>query len=99
MIVINKHHHGGQVPPGAVNIMRGTPFGNPFTISEHLPRGEVVRRFRIYLWDRIRTEPGYAEQVKALHGRDLCCCCAPAACHGDVLAKAAAWLSAAEHAP
>lgn len=34
-------------------------------------------------------------QVRALHGRDLCSCCAPAACHGDVLRRAAVYLSQA----
>jgi len=37
--------------------------------------------------------PGFAADVRSLHGRDLCCCCAPLACHADVLASAAAFLS------
>lgn len=93
MAVLNKYHHGSKVPPGAVNIMRGTPFGNPFEIGKHGDRAEVVRLYRVDLWRRLRSEPDFAAQVKALHGRDLCCCCAPAACHGDVLASAAAWLN------
>lgn len=39
-----------------------------------------------------RGDPAFAAQVRALHGRDLCCCCAPAACHAHVLERAAAWL-------
>lgn len=93
MTVLNKHHHGGKVPPGAANIMRGTPFGNPFVIGVHGDRAEVIRRYRVWLRDRLLSEPAFADQVRALHGRDLCCCCAPAACHGDVLASAAAWLA------
>lgn len=93
MAVLNKYHHGGRVPDGAVNIMRGTPFGNPFVIGRDGDRAEVVARFRTWLWARLRDDPAFAEQVRALHGRDVCCCCAPAACHGDVLLKAAAWLS------
>lgn len=95
MAVLNKYHHGGKVPPGAVNIMRGTPFGNPFEIGKHGDRAEVVRLFRDLLWRRMQDDKAFSEQVKALHGRDLCCCCAPAACHGDVLASAAAWLNQA----
>lgn len=91
MAVLNKHHHDGKVPPGAVNIMRGTPFGNPFAMVE-MTRDEVVAAFRTYLWDRIKSDPDFATQVRALHGKDLCCCCAPLACHGDVLERAAAWL-------
>lgn len=103
MAVLNLHHHGGRVPPGAVNVMRGTPFGNPFVIGRDGGRAEVVRRYRIWLWSRLRSDPDFAGMVRALYGRDLCCCCAPAACHGDVLARAAAWLAAggdvAEAAP
>ena len=91
--VLNKHHHGGRVPDGAVNIMRGTPFGNPFVIGADGDRDHVIARFRGYLWSRISKDPNFASQVRELHGRDLCCCCAPAACHGDVLARAAAWLA------
>ena len=29
----------------------------------------------------------------ALHGATVCCCCAPAPCHGDVLLAAAAWVA------
>lgn len=93
MAVLNKHHHGNLVPPGAVNIMRGTPFGNPFVMGRDGDRGEVVRRYRVWLWGRLQADPVFAERVRALHGRDLCCCCAPAACHGDILARAAAWLN------
>lgn len=92
MAVLNKYHHGGKVPPGAVNIMRGTPWGNPFTMVE-MTRDEVVAAFRCYLWGRIKSDPDFSDKVRALHGRDLCCCCAPLACHGDVLERAAAWLA------
>lgn len=93
MAVLNKYHHGGRVPEGAVDIMRGTPWGNPFVIGVHGDRAEVVARYRRMLFFRIKTEPDFADSVRALHGRDLCCCCAPAACHGDVLQSAAAWLN------
>lgn len=95
MAVLNKYHHGGKVPPGAVNIMRGTPFGNPFPVggAGGLTRDEAVDQFRRWLWNRLKTEPEFATQVRALHGRDLCCCCAPKRCHGDVLANAADYLA------
>lgn len=96
MAVLNKYHHGGCVPPGAVNIMRGTIFGNPFPVGrgfQGLIRAESISRYRVYLWERLQREPEFAAQVRALHGRDLCCCCAPAACHGHVLERAAAWLA------
>lgn len=93
MAVLNKYHHGGKVPPGAVDVMRGTPFGNPFPITERRTREQAVEEFRQFLWDMIKADPVFAAQVRALHGRDLCCCCAPKACHADVLERAAAWLA------
>jgi len=90
--VLNKHHHGGKVPPGAVNIMRGTPFGNPFVLGRDGDRAAVVERYRQWLWQKLQADAAFVEQVRELHGRDLCCCCAPLACHGDVLARAASWL-------
>lgn len=92
MAVLNIFHHGQRTPPGAVNIMRGTEFGNPFKIGEHGGRATVVELYRKWLWRKLKTDPAYAAKVRALHGKDLCCCCAPNACHGDVLARAAEWL-------
>lgn len=92
MAVLNKYHHGGKVPAGAVDIMRGTLWGNPFAIGVHGDRAQVVEAYRKYLWGYIRIKPEFAAQVRELHGKDLCCCCAPLACHGDVLERAAAWL-------
>ena len=93
MPVINKYHHGGQVPAGAINIMRGSSFGNPFVIGQDGTREEVIEKFRVWLWDKLKKDPVFADQVRGLHGRDLCCVCAPQACHGDVLMAAAKWLA------
>lgn len=96
MTVLNKYHHGGKVPDGAVDIMRGTEHGNPFVIGRDGDRAEVIAKYRRHLFRLIQHKPGYADKVRALHGRDLCCCCAPKACHGHVLEAAAAWLSSSE---
>ena len=90
MPVFNKYHKG--VPADAINIMRGSPWGNPYPISATHPRAEVIERFRSDLWQRIRVDPVYADAVRQLHGKNLVCCCKPAACHGDVLEAAALWL-------
>lgn len=93
-VVINKHHYGGQSPPDAVNIMRGSPFGNPFPVGPNqYTREQAIDLYRYYLWKRLQLEPSFARQVRELQGRRLCCCCAPLACHGDVLARAAEWLN------
>lgn len=100
MAVLNKHHHGGRVPPGAVDIMRGSPFGNPFRVGTgpgQYTRDQAVARYRHWLWRRIHADADFRAAVRSLHGRDLCCCCAPLPCHGDVLERAAMWLN--EHHP
>lgn len=81
------------MPPGAVNIMRGTPYGNPFVIGKDGDRAEVVEKFRRHLWQLLKYDITWQDGVRELYGKDLCCCCAPLACHGDVLERAAAWLT------
>lgn len=91
MAVLNKYH--GPPPAGAVSIMRPGPWGNPFSIPGDGTRDKVVEKYRRWLWAKIKADPAFAARVRELHGKDLVCCCAPAACHGDVLARAAAWLA------
>lgn len=91
MPVINKYHFG-CIPPHAINIMRGTPYGNPFVLGKDGTRDEVLRKFKIYLWKRLKEDTAFRKKVAALHGQTLCCCCKPKPCHGDVLLAASAWL-------
>ena len=93
MAVLNKYHYRGAVPEGAINIMRGTPYGNPFVIGKDGDRGEVLTKYRRWLWDKVKQDQAYADQIKDLYGHDLCCCCAPAPCHGEILDAAAIWLN------
>lgn len=69
-------------PPDAVNIMRGTPYGNPFVIGVDGDRAAVITAYRIWLAGRPELQTRIR---KDLRGKDLKCCCAPRACHGDVL--------------
>ena len=75
----------------AVRIDRGTRWGNPFRIGRDGDRTEVAARYRRWLWQRIEAGEINLGDLAALHGRSLACWCAPAACHGEVLARAAAW--------
>ena len=76
-----------------VYIGRGSIWGNPFVIGRDGERDEVIALYRKYLWNRLNagdSEIGLYE-LASLHNRKLGCYCSPAPCHGDVLAKAAAW--------
>ena len=92
MKVLNKYHFGGGTPRGAVNIMRGSDFGNPYVIGKHGTRAEVIDMYRHYLQNRIINDPEFKAKVRNLYGKDLLCCCKPAPCHGDVLVRAATYL-------
>jgi hypothetical protein len=74
-------------------------WGNPFS---HRPsrvpgvivvasRQEAIRRYRLWLWEQIRSGRLPLDKLAALDGQRLGCWCAPDPCHGEVLAAAAAW--------
>ena len=81
--VLNKYRHG--VPPGAIYIGRGGPWGNPFIIGRDGDRVEVIALYKAWLL----RQPHLLERLHELRGRDLVCWCKPAACHGDTLLELA----------
>jgi hypothetical protein len=75
-----------DLPFGSVLIMRGTPWGNPWAVGKDGTREQVILK---YILDR-GSDKRFLARVRAeLRGRDLVCCCAPKACHGDWLLKIA----------
>ena len=81
-----KAEHGGTV-----RIDRRSQWGNRFRIGPDGPRDEVIARYRADLWRRVRAAKVGLDELAALHGKPLACWCAPLPCHGQVLARAAAW--------
>jgi hypothetical protein len=79
--VLNKKRDG--VPPGAIYIGRGSPWGNPFVIGRDGTREDVIRKFETYARERLRREPDW---LAPLRGKNICCWCSPEFCHGDVIA-------------
>lgn len=75
--VVNKYHK----VPFDVYIGRGSPWGNPYPIGED-SRETVIRKYEEYL----RANRKLLERLEELQGRSLGCYCAPAPCHGDILA-------------
>ena len=79
---------------GTVRIDRRTRWGNPHRIGPDGTREQAIARYRADLWRRIRSGEIALDELAALHGKRLACWCAPLSCHGEVLARAAAWAAA-----
>jgi hypothetical protein len=78
-------------------------WGNPYShrpsrlegVTACKTREDAIEAYRLLLWQLVqldRVQHGaLIESLAALEGRTLACWCKPQACHGDVLARAAAW--------
>lgn len=75
----------------SVRIDRRTRWGNPFKLGRDGTRDEVIEKYRKWLWAAIYTGEIKQTDLAALHGKRVACWCAPKACHGDVLTRAATW--------
>jgi hypothetical protein len=85
--VENKRTYKGK----GVYIGRPSRWGNPFMLGGDGDRDTVIELYRQHLWEAIKAGRVSLEDLAALDGQTLICWCAPQACHGDVLARAAAW--------
>ena len=83
-----EHAH---VVNNTVLIDRRTKWGNPWRTGQDGTREEVIARYRMELWRRIRAGEVTLEELAELDGCWLACWCDPLPCHGDVLARAAEW--------
>lgn len=88
--------HTPGYPKDAVNIMRPTKWGNPWT---HYP-GTSLAQFLLPTrsqcviayaeWIHLPDQADLREAMKLeLRGKHLLCCCVPKACHGNVIFKIA----------
>ena len=69
-----------------VYVGRPTKWGNPFVIGVNGNREQVIELYKNWL---LRQPELVEEAKKHLRGKVLACWCAPAPCHGDVLASVA----------
>ena len=82
-----------QVVDNTVLIDRRTRWGNKYRIGPGCSREQAIARYRADLWRRIKAGEVSLEELAELDGCWLACWCEPLPCHGDVLARAAAWAS------
>ena len=69
---------------------RRTKWANRFEDDPNLSRDDAIARYRADLWRRIRAGELALGELAELDGCWLACW-SDSPCHGDVLARAAAW--------
>ncbi|MBI4815207.1 MAG: DUF4326 domain-containing protein [Deltaproteobacteria bacterium] len=89
-VVVNLHREAYDVYIGRAGHGLDGYFGNPFTKSDP----DCLAKFEGYCGHRVEQDAEFRERVRGLHGKRLGCFCAPGPCHGDILARWAAKLSA-----
>lgn len=70
--------------PG-VYCARPTQFGNPFTIGKDGTREEVIEKYRVHFYKKLK-DPKFKEAIMKLKGQVLLCFCYPLDCHCNVIA-------------
>ena len=73
---------------GATYIGRGTPFGNPFRVSDVVSAETAVRAYRLWIWQEAQRP--LRNEMMRLAGRRLFCpgCQGRRSpCHGQVIAE------------
>jgi hypothetical protein len=70
-----------------IYIGRGSIYGNPFLIGRDGTREEVIKKYKVYFYDRIAKDILFKQAVDWLLGKDfkLGCYCFPQECHGDII--------------
>lgn len=95
---------GWRKPEGVITVSRGTEWGNPFRIGEHIDvplQGvdpiEIDRALAVALFRRYVEDRGWQDQIRReLAGKNLACWCplkdaegTRVPCHADVLLEIA----------
>ena len=81
----------------ALRIRQSSGHRRWFVIGEHGDRAKVLKLYRTWLRDMVRTSPKFRRQFLALADAPaLVCCCKPKRCHGDVMVELLAELTGEE---
>lgn len=97
--VLNFYKLGKVIPDGAVFIgramphlgLKGSKFANPFKITEDETREVVIAKYKVWLWQQIKSGYITLEDLLELENKDVVCFCSPQACHGDIVLAAVVW--------
>lgn len=102
--VINKYH-GPVADRAVVDIQRPSALGNPYSHMTNTraqwkvaTREEAVAKYRPWLWSQYKKKGDVYAEIERLFSLaqegplSLLCCCAPKACHGDIVRDCLLWL-------
>jgi len=81
-----------------IYVGRGSVLGNPFVIGKDGDRDEVIRKYRLWFWGKLREEEEVYREFLRICGIwekqrsiALLCYCFPLACHAQVIGSALIW--------
>lgn len=93
VVNIRKAAPGSFVYIGRKNFgFEKSEWSNSFIEGVHGSREEVIRKYKVWLWKYMKSDPQVCKRLLLLDGKDLGCWCAPLPCHGDVLIAAVEWI-------
>ena len=97
--ITNRHHKG----PKGEYIGRGSPLGNPFPITEALPRLQAIAKYKVWLQAKLdEQDPVVIKELTRLYVLAekqpiaLECFCYPKPCHGEIIRRALTLASEAQ---
>ena len=60
-------------------------FANPFKIGKDGDRDDVIKKYKVYITEKLENNISLKNELLTLKGKNLGCWCHPEPCHGDVL--------------
>lgn len=97
--ITNRHHKG----PKGEYIGRGSPLGNPYPITQALPRAQAIAKYKIWLQAKMDAQdPTVIKELTRLYVLAekqpiaLECFCYPKPCHGEIIRRALTLASEAQ---
>jgi hypothetical protein len=62
-------------------------WANPYKNTETQSREQVLKLYRVYIEEKLKSNPLLVKELMKLYGKKLGCWCKPECCHGDILVE------------
>lgn len=66
---------------------KGSKFLNPFKIGRDGNRDEVLKKYKIYISEKLKDDKELVYELNKMKGKKIGCWCYPEKCHGDILVE------------